>query len=96
MGIASSKSSFSVDYDSYKVFNKTNRPFSVLRFGVGSGSDGGGGGGIGGGGIGGGRGISWDDPLLKDSSIIMFLDAAHVPKRVCPSVGPSVCLSIGP
>ena len=60
-----------------------------MRFGIGSGSDGGGGGGIGGGGIGGGRGISWDDPLLTDSSIITLLVAADVSKRV--SIRRSVC-----
>ena len=73
MGIGSSKSSFSVDYDSYKVLNKTNRPFSILHFGVGSGSGGDGGGGIGGGGIGGGRGNSWDDPLLTDSRSVLSI-----------------------
>ena len=35
---------------------------------------GGGGGGGGGGGIGGDRGISWDDPLLTDSSIFVFIE----------------------
>ena len=34
------------------------------------------GGGIGGGGIGGGRGISWDDPPLTDSSIFVFIEKA--------------------
>jgi len=42
-----------------------------LRFGGGSGV-GGGGGGSGGG----GRGISWNDPLLTDSSIFLFIEKA--------------------
>ena len=62
-----------------------------MRFGIGSGSDGGGGG-IGGGGIGGGRSNSWDDPLLTDSSIIMFLDVADISKSV--SIRRSVSLSV--
>ena len=37
---------------------------------------GGGGGGGGGGGIGGDRGISWDDPLLTNSSIFVFIEKA--------------------
>ena len=36
----------------------------------------GGGGGGGGNGIGGGISISWDDHLLKDSSILMFIEKA--------------------
>ena len=36
----------------------------------------GGGGGSGGGGIGGERGISWDDPLLTDSTIFVFVEKA--------------------
>ena len=45
--------------------------FNFHRFG------GGGGGGDGGGGdIGGDRGISWDDPLLTDCSIFLFIEKA--------------------
>ena len=48
--------------------------FDFHRF---SGGDGGGGGGGGGGsGIGSGRSISWDDPLLTDSSILVFIEKA--------------------
>ena len=51
---------------------------NVYRFGGGGGGGGGdgGGGGGGGGGIGGDRGISWDDSLLRDSSIFMFIEKA--------------------
>ena len=45
--------------------------------GGGGGSSGGGGSGGGGsGGVAGGRGISWDDPLLKESSIFSFIEKA--------------------
>ena len=43
--------------------------FDFHRF---SGGDGGGGGS----GIGGGRSISWDDPRLTDSSILVFIEKA--------------------
>ena len=42
----------------------------------GGGNGGGGGGGGGGSCIGGGRGISWDDPLVTDSSIFVFIEKA--------------------
>ena len=42
----------------------------------GGGGRGGGGGGGGSGGVADGRGISWDDPLLKESSIFSFIEKA--------------------
>ena len=44
--------------------------------GGGGGGSGGGVGGVGGGGVGGDRGISWDGPLLADSSIFVFIEKA--------------------
>ena len=43
--------------------------------GVGGNGDGGGVGG-GSGGVGAGRGISWDYPLLTDSSVLVFIEKA--------------------
>ena len=47
-----------------------------MPFGSSGGSGGGGSGGrgSGGSGVGGGRGISWDDPPLTDSSILVFIE----------------------
>ena len=77
----------------------------VLRDGGGGGGGGSGGrmGGGGGNGVAYGREISWDDPLLKESSIISFLKrldgwtdvrfldaSSNLYKRVCPSIRPLV------
>ena len=65
--------------------NKANRPtmrpqrfaFCDCGGGRGGGGGGGSGGGVGGsGGVAGGRGISWDGPLLKESSIFSFIEKA--------------------
>ena len=47
--------------------------FDFHRFGGGGSGDGGC---SGGNGVGGGRGISWYDPLLTDSSILLFIEKA--------------------